>query len=503
MASESNEPLATGSGHFYRRRAKEFLELHDQVQTSVNLLDSLESFLSTFQKDLSAVSGQISELQNRSKDIDHRLKSRRRIEKPLSSLITDIILPPELTTLILDSDVGEPWIAAILDFERRLETTKARSRVKAARDLGEVSEGLRIVAATKLRAFFLALFRPIRGSVTTNMQVIQTSVLLKYSSLFAFLQRQAPNVAHELQRSYVGSARVYYETGFRRYARSLGWVKTRSIEKHESLVTSGREGDFQIDVDRLAHAKIEGPGVTLAYMADDKTHKEPVEALLRSLLLVFMDNATAEYTFLTAFFSYDAIVPTGESSSAMLSPTAFLSPDRGTFTEQRSMVGSDYGGQRVRSAGIASANGLPIDATQKDAQATVDSMWKQIMDPVLAYCETFVRSALEPIPPSIPLLTMIRLTENIILEVQKRNCPPVEFFVFGLRLQMWPVFQKSMAEHIDALKKLAEGTSSGYFSRAPTTTNSNVTSICKRYTTLFNSFINLTDQEEETMIFSK
>jgi vacuolar protein sorting-associated protein 52 len=80
-------------------------------------------------------------------------------------------------------------------------------------------------AATKLRAFFLALFRPIRASVTTNMQVIQTSILLKYSPLFAFLQRQAPNVAHELQRSYVGAARVYYETGFRRYARSLGLVK--------------------------------------------------------------------------------------------------------------------------------------------------------------------------------------------------------------------------------------------------------------------------------------
>lgn len=57
------------------------------------------------------------------------------------------------------------------------------------------------------------------------MQVIQTSVLLKYCSLFAFLQRQAPAVAVELQRAYVGAARVYYETGFRRYARSLGVVK--------------------------------------------------------------------------------------------------------------------------------------------------------------------------------------------------------------------------------------------------------------------------------------
>lgn len=80
-------------------------------------------------------------------------------------------------------------------------------------------------AATKIRVFFLGLFQPIRSSVTTNMQVIQTSVLLKYVSLFAFLQRQAPAVANEVQRSYIGVARLYYETGFRRYSRSLSVVK--------------------------------------------------------------------------------------------------------------------------------------------------------------------------------------------------------------------------------------------------------------------------------------
>jgi hypothetical protein len=84
-------------------------------------------------------------------------------------------------------------------------------------------------AATKLRAFFLALFQPIRKSVTTNMQVIQTSVLLKYSPLFAFLQRQASDVAQEVQRSYIGAARTYYETGFRRYARSLGFIKVGQL----------------------------------------------------------------------------------------------------------------------------------------------------------------------------------------------------------------------------------------------------------------------------------
>lgn len=37
-----------------------------------------------------------------------------------------------------------------MDFERRLNTSKARTRVKAARDLGEVAEGLRIVVSKLL-----------------------------------------------------------------------------------------------------------------------------------------------------------------------------------------------------------------------------------------------------------------------------------------------------------------------------------------------------------------
>lgn len=71
----------------------------------------------------------------------------------------------------------------------------------------------------------LGLIRPLRASVQTNIQVVQTTILLKYRPLFQFLHRHAPKVAEEVQRAYVVSARAYYETCFRRYARSLGLVK--------------------------------------------------------------------------------------------------------------------------------------------------------------------------------------------------------------------------------------------------------------------------------------
>ncbi|XP_006459988.1 hypothetical protein AGABI2DRAFT_202530 [Agaricus bisporus var. bisporus H97] len=489
-------PGRTEPSGFYTSREKEYVELHDQVQTSISLLDSLESFLSTFQTDLTAVAGQISDLQDRSQEIDSKLKNRRRIERPLASLLSEVTIPPSLAKLILDTPVGEAWIDAVEDFEKRLVLSKSRSRVKAARDLGEVSEGLRIVAATKLRTFFLALFQPIRASVTTNMQVLQTSVLLKYSPLYAFLHRQAHDVALEVQRSYIGAARLYYETGFRRYSRSLGYVKARAFEKFENIVVSNNERDFKLDSSRLAHCSIDGPAVTLAYMADDKTYKESVEAIFRSLFLVFMDNSTAEYTFLSAFFNVSPLV--GDAKQPLLSPTGFRSPDA---SEMRSSSASEVGG-RVVSGGSATFSDLATLRSSKEEQAGHDALWKQIFDPVLEYCKTFVHSVLEPIPPVIPLLTMIRLSEDVVTEVQKRRCPPGEQFIFGIIIQMWPVFREAMSQNIEALKKLAEGTSGGYFARATVTTDAMVSDVCRKYVVCFNAFVYLTANDEETMIFS-
>ncbi|KAF9247342.1 vacuolar sorting protein [Melanogaster broomeanus] len=486
-----------------RARAKDFVELHDQVQTSVNLLDSLESFLSTFQRDLSSVSGQISELQEHSKDIDNRLKNRRRIEKPLSSLISDLTIPPAVATTILDTEVGESWIPVIADFERRLDTLHARSRVKAARDLGDVVEGLRIVAATKLRAFFLALLQPIKNSVTTNMQVLQSSVFLKYSALFGFLKRQAEPVAREIQESYVIAARTYYETSFRRYIRSLGWLRARVSEKFGNItLMSGENDGIRIDHERLTYAKLEGPGVVLAYQADDKAHKEPLEAILRSLFLVLMDNATAEYSFIASFFSVEALEPppTARGPESGRISAAFLSADR-SFDDKNSAGGSEAR-KDVSSPGVIGPTGLARLATMERAERTeLNNIWKKIFDPVLEYTKTFVGSVIEPPPPAIPLLTMARLTEAVTAEVQKRQCSPLETFFFSMRLQLWPVYQKVMSEHCEALKKLSER-SNGYFSKAPMTNDATVLHICKRYIVMFESFVLLTDQAEETMIFS-
>jgi hypothetical protein len=116
---------------------------------------------------------------------------------------------------------------------------------------------------------------------------------------------------------------------------------------------------------------------------------------------------------------------------------------------------------------------------------------------------------------------MIRLLEAVMAEVAVRGCGPLESAVFALRIQMWPVFQRLMVEHADALRKLAEGTAAAsFFSRGTQTTDALVTEvrssfspackqtlslskICQRYIFMFSSMVTLTASEDETMIFSK
>ncbi|GJJ07494.1 hypothetical protein Clacol_001696 [Clathrus columnatus] len=424
--------------HATTSNARDFVELHEQVEMSLSLLDSLDSFLSTFQHDLSAVSGQISSLQEKSRDIENRLKSRRKIERPLSDLISQISISPSLAEVILDTQVGEPWLTVIPEFAIRLDALKTRQRVRAVRALSEVAEGLRIVAATKLRAFFLTLFQPIRSNVSTNIQVLQSSIFLKFRPLYLFLQRHVTPIALEIQYTYITSARVFYETGFRRYIRSLSWLKSRTSERAEYITALDNTLEQSFDLKRLDYSRLDGPSVTLAHMVDDKNYKEPIEALFRSMLLVLMDNGSAEYAFISRFFDPNT-------------PNANHSPifDRDHNTEGAPTIIYPDALQQAKEN----------ETTSKEQLAVFEKIWKQIFDPVLDYCQ----SLLDNIPPVIPLLIITRLAECVLGEVQKRDCPPLETFLLGLRLKFWPIFQKIMNNQIESLKRMADNAGTAGF----------------------------------------
>ena len=113
------------------------------------------------------------------------------------------------------------------------------------------------------------------------------------------------------------------------------------------------------------------------------SQKEPIEGLLRSLLLVLMDNATAEYNFISNFFTPDILASSEtQAHSSPHPPASVLSPDNGG---SQSKLQSDSTDDQVDIA--AEVDTRLRRAATKTEQANLDAIWKQVLDPVLEYSQ--------------------------------------------------------------------------------------------------------------------
>ena len=109
-----------------------------------------------------------------------------------------------------------------------------------------------------------------------------------------------------------------------------------------------------------------------------------------------MDNATAEYAFINAFFASEP--RHSKDAGGPMSPP-ILSPIKGEFDEPRSAATSEIGGSETMSprrrvmsitsvlGGAPNTPGAEGGPSSKEEQAALNQIWKQVMDPVLTYCE--------------------------------------------------------------------------------------------------------------------
>lgn len=130
-----------------------------------------------------------------------------------------------------------------------------------------------------------------------------------------------------------------------------------------------------------------------------------MESLLRSALLVLMDNATAEYTFVTTFFSPDTSHVPVRKEPTMSPPTVHAS--------QLSMVQDDETGTPAGTLSASNSTPLTVDTNSnpapiyslargatpqpnlpvqlsKEDQAALNAVWKQITDPAVEYTQVSI-----------------------------------------------------------------------------------------------------------------
>ncbi|KAF9377637.1 Histone acetyltransferase kat2b, partial [Mortierella sp. AD011] len=291
----------------YIHQSQAFVDLHGQIKSCDEILETMENLLSIFQTDLGNISTEIQTLQTKSVSMSIQLKNRMAVENNLNDLLEGILITPQLIRKIYDGEVDETWLAALAELNSKMYNAKARQG-RHIRALKETVE--------KIREFLLAKIKSFRIP-NTNVQIMQHSVLLKYKELNQFVMERHSEVATEIRQTYANTLRWYFSNQFETYAAGLEKLQSPVGDKYEMLCTdeSARKGLFgttkalqqKTNVfavgSRLDTLKNQDAGLILIHVANEKHLKYPYEALFRSFNLALIDNASSEYLFLVEYFS--------------------------------------------------------------------------------------------------------------------------------------------------------------------------------------------------------
>lgn len=102
------------------------------------------------------------------------------------------------------------------------------------------------------------------------------------------------------------------------------------------------------------------------------------------MLLVLLDNASAEFAFLFRFFGRPSSPSVLPSSSASLDGSP-LSPRPRLLSESVSML--DYDGASSRGGGSGRRQSEMGQLLEKNEKSEMEGLWHQIFDPALTYCQ--------------------------------------------------------------------------------------------------------------------
>ncbi|KAI3856879.1 hypothetical protein MKX03_036185 [Papaver bracteatum] len=307
----------------YIKESDNLVSLHDQIRDCDSILSQMETLLSGFQGEIGSISSEIKSLQEKSMDMGLKLKNRKGAEVKLARFVEDIIVPPRMVDIIVDSEVNDEYMRTLEMLSKKLKFVEVDTMVQSSKALKDVQpelEKLRQKAISKVSEFIVQKLHALRKP-KTNIQILQQSVLLKYKYVIIFLKEHGKEVYMEVRGAYVDTMNKVLSAHFRSYIQAveklqldiatpsdLIGVETRAT----SLFSIGREplknrsAVFALGERINILKEIEQPAL-IPHIAEASSLKYPYEVLFRSLHKLLMDTATSEYLFCDDLFGEESI----------------------------------------------------------------------------------------------------------------------------------------------------------------------------------------------------
>ncbi|KAK3306630.1 Sac2 family-domain-containing protein [Chaetomium strumarium] len=395
---------------FERDKAK-FEELHRSIRACDDILSSVESSLTSFRNDLAAVSADIESLQARSTTLNVRLENRKAVEKVLGPIVEELSVSPTVVSKISEGHIDETWVKILAEVDKRVMAQKknsAQTPSKALADVGPLLEKLVLKAIERIRDFLVAQIKALR-SPNINAQIIQQQNFLKFKDLFSFLHRHQPVLAGEICQAYLNTMRWYYLNQFTRYEKALEKLKLHVLDKNDVL---GHE-DSSRRTTVLSGSKIAGAPhdafnlgrridvlktasqlAISSYLAEEDQSTHYLEVPFRNFNLALIDNVTAEYSFLAAFFS----------------PSLSF--------------------------------------------AAISRHFNYIFEPTFGLGQSLTKQLVADTYDVLGVLLCVRLNQHLAFELQRRRVPAADGYINGTAMALWPRAQSIMDAHCDSVRAL-------------------------------------------------
>lgn len=403
-------PPSKLSSSLVEKEKGRFEDLHKSILACDEVLKSVETYLTSFQSDLAAVSAEIETLQNRSSALNTKLDSRKQVEKLLGPEVDALSIAPSTVRKITEGPIDESWIKALDDLERRSKAFETKSKgageSKSFADLKPLVSDLKDKATERIRDYVVAQIKALRAP-GVNAQLLQQNSFLRYKDAFAFLARHQPQLGEEISQAYINTMRWYYLQNFTRYKGSLEKLHVHVIDKNEvlaqedatkrgSVLTGSRTPGAPHDAFSLGRRmdilKGSSTSALTSHVAEEEKSTHYLEVPFRAFNLALVDNASAEYSFLTEFFS-------------------------------------------------------------KQSFHAVNRKFTEIFEPTFAVGQALTKQLIESTVDALGMLICVRLNQHSAFVLQRRKVPAMEGYIFGTGMTLWPRFQIVMDIHCESLRR--------------------------------------------------
>jgi hypothetical protein len=273
--------------------------------------------------------------------------------------------------------------------------------MKAAQDVRPLIDDVSNKAVERIRDYVVSQVRALR-SPNINAQIIQQNSFLRYRGVFGFLAQRQPQLAEEITQAYVNTMRWYYLNHFTRYKAALDNLNIHHIDQTEAIAAdpmrkTSKPGAPPHDAfsigRRMEILRTTNDTALSSYLAEEDKGTHYLEVPFRAFNLALVDNASAEYSFLTEFF------------------------------------------------------------TKQSFHAT-NRRFNEIFQPTFDLGHALTRQLVEQSADALGVLACVRLNQHFSFELQRRKIPAGEGYTNGTNMLLWPRFQRIIDVHCESVRKL-------------------------------------------------